>query len=50
MLVVDINEACKPFQQWILLVGLRFLVWIQLKTVCFVYDLGFSVQQLILNF
>ena len=47
--MVDTNEACKPSQRWILLVGLGFLVWTWLKTVCFGYDLGFEVQQLILN-
>ena len=47
--MVDINEACKPSQRWILLIGLGSLVWTRLKTVCFVYDLGFGIQQLIFN-
>ena len=34
--VVDTNEACKPSQRWILLVGLGSLVWAQLKTVCLI--------------
>ena len=34
--VVDTNEACKPSQRWILLVGLGSLVWAQLKTICLI--------------
>ena len=47
--MVDTNEGCKPFQRWILLVGLGSLVWIWLKTVCYDYDLKFGIQQLISN-
>ena len=47
--MVNTKGACKPSQCWILLVGLGFLVWTWLKTICFVYDLGFGVQQLISN-
>ena len=43
--MVDTNEACKPFQRWILLVGLGSLVWAWLKGL-FDYDLGFGEQQL----
>ena len=43
------NKAYKPSQYWILLVGLGSLVWRRLKRVCFVYDFGFGVQQLIFN-
>ena len=32
--MVDTNEAYKPSQRWILLVGLGSLVWARLKTVC----------------
>ena len=47
--MVDTNEACKPSQRWILLIGLGSLVWTRLKTICFDYDLNFGVQQLIPN-
>ena len=47
--MVDTNKACKLSLRWILLVGLGSLVWTRLKTVCFVYDLGFEVQLLISN-
>ena len=47
--MMDTNEAYKPSQRWILLVGLGSLVWTQLKTVYSDYDLGFEVQQLIFN-
>ena len=46
---MDTNEACKPSQYWILLVGHGSLVWTRLKMVCFYYDLGFRAQQLIPN-
>ena len=32
--MVDTNEAYKPSQRWILLVGLGSLVWARLKMVC----------------
>ena len=38
--MVDTNEACKPSQHWILLVGLGSLVWAWLKTVCLIMILG----------
>ena len=38
--MVDTNEACKPSQRWILLVGLGSLVWARLKTVCLITILG----------
>ena len=38
--MVDTNEACKPSQRWILIVGLGFLVWARLKTVCLIMILG----------
>ena len=38
--MVDTNEAYKPSQRWILLVGLRSLVWARLKTVCLTTILG----------
>ena len=47
--MIDTNEACKPSQRWILLVGLGSLLWTRLKTVCSDYYLGFGVQQLIPN-
>ena len=47
--MADTNKACKPSQRWILLISLGPLVWTWLKMVCFVYDFGFGVQELILN-
>ena len=47
--MVNTNEVYKPSQHWILLIGLGSLVWIRLKKICYVYDLGFGIQQLILN-
>ena len=38
--MVDTNEAYKPSQCWILLVGLGSLVWARLKTVCLITILG----------
>ena len=38
--MVNTNEAYKPSQRWILLVGLGSLVWAQLKTVCLTTILG----------
>ena len=38
--MVDTNEAYKPSQRWILLVGLGSLVWARLKTVCLTTILG----------
>ena len=38
--MVDTNEAYKPSQHWILLVGLGSLVWARLKTVCLTTILG----------
>ena len=42
--MVNTNEACKPSEHWILLVGFGYLVWIWLKIIYFVYNLGFGVQ------
>ena len=38
--MVDTNEAYKPSQRWILLVGLESLVWAWLKMVCLTTILG----------
>ena len=38
--MVDTNEAYKPSQHWILLVGLGSLVWARLKMVCLITILG----------
>ena len=38
--MVDTNEAYKPSQRWILLVGLGSLVWARLKTVYLTTILG----------
>ena len=38
--MIDTNEAYKPSQRWILLVGLGSLVWVRLKTVCLTTILG----------
>ena len=38
--MVDTNEAYKPSQRWILLIGLGSLVWARLKTVCLTTILG----------
>ena len=40
--MVDTNEAYKPSQRWILLVGLGTLVWGTVEDGLFDYDFGFG--------